>query len=37
VLKGSGFALLAGEVSALVAFGLGVVILASVRFRKRLE
>lgn len=37
VLKGSGFALLSGEVTALAAFGLGVMVLASVRFRKRLE
>jgi ABC-2 type transport system permease protein len=37
VLKGSGFSLLAGEVAALAAFGLGVMVVASVRFRKRLE
>ena len=37
VLKGSGFGLLAGEVAALALFGLGVLILASVRFQKRLE
>lgn len=37
LLKGSDFALLAGEVAALAAFGLGVMVLASVRFRKRLE
>ncbi|MDD3826343.1 MAG: ABC transporter permease [Anaerolineae bacterium] len=37
ILKGSGFALLAQEVITLAVFGLGVVVLASVRFRKRLE
>ncbi len=37
LLKGSDFALLAGEVAALAAFGLGVMVLASLRFRKRLE
>jgi ABC-2 type transport system permease protein len=37
VLKGSGFQLLAGQVAALAVFGLGVMVLASLRFRKRLE
>jgi hypothetical protein len=37
VLKGSGFELLAGQVAALAAFGLGVMVLASLRFRKRLD
>lgn len=37
ILKGSGFALLAREVITLAIFGLGVVVLASARFRKRLE
>ena len=37
VLKGVGFEALAGEVAALIAFGVVVVLLSAARFQKRLE
>jgi ABC-2 type transport system permease protein len=37
ILKGVGFQVLAGEVAALAVFGGAVVVLAALRFRKRLE
>jgi ABC-2 type transport system permease protein len=37
VLKGVGFEVLTGEVTALVVFGAVVLVLAAARFRKRLE
>ena len=37
ILKGVGFQILAGEVASLAVFGAAVMILSSLRFRKRLE
>jgi ABC-2 type transport system permease protein len=37
VLKGAGFEMLAGDVLALGLFGLAVLGLAAIRFRKRLD
>ena len=37
ILKGVGFQVLAGEVVSLAIFGLAVMVLSAIRFRKRLE